>query len=459
MKKISIVFITILLLIVAILPVIGNRFMQNRVNDALMQANAYGLKLQSMKTDATYLDTKKHLEFVIEDATEFIGYINSHAHKQLPTLTASKLNGTLIGLDVAYSNIPFTKSIQLDIYPLKLSKTLQDSLESEDVHFYNKLSAFLAAKGVLCHIDYNLLNSQFKGSLKDIDERYKLHNGSDVTLQLLGTKFRGEGDLLSAKSFHSQIKTVRLEATKQREYALLALENFQAKNSFLSFENYSSAVALQKIQFLIDGTKKDVNISVSNFKTSSDALTKKERVTIDAKTAFDALNISAKKVALAVKKFHSDISVKGLAQKPFEAISTILNKTTNIKAMANKKEMQEAMLNLLAKGLQITIKDISVADVVIDKNEHYGASKLNLDMVVNADENLSKKVKIAPMELLADLKLDANTSVSQRVYDKLVQSVPMASLLSLYAKKEQKDVVFNLQVHNSKIYLNGKQIQ
>ena len=460
MKKTSIIIIVALtLLVIAILPIVGNKFMQNYIQNATTQVNKYGLKLESIKTDSTYLDTRKHLEFIIEDSSEFINYINTHAHKQLPIATKSELDGTVIGVDLKYSNIPFVKSINCDVYPLKLSQTVRDSLETEDIHFYNKLSAFLKAKGLLYHLDYNLINSKFKGYVKDINESYKLHNGSDITLKLLGTNFKGEGNLLSAKSIDSTIKIMRLEAIQKGERALLSLENFRETHTFVSFHNYKSAVECKKMHFLIDGTKKDLNISVEKLQISSNATTNKERVTMNSHTAFKALNISSKQLSLNVKKLNSDVTIKGLAQKPLEEISNLLNKTTNINAVAGQKEMQEALLKLLEKGLKIDISDVSLADVVVNKKENYGALKMNLNLLVNKDENISQKVKMSPLLLLSNLKLDSNIKLSQMMYDKLVQNSPMVGVISSYAKKEKNSVVFNIQLHNSKLSVNGKAIQ
>ena len=459
MKKTSIIIVAVILLIIAILPVVGNKFMQNYIQDAMSQVNKHGLKLESMKTDSGYLNTKKHLEFVIEDSSEFINYINTHAHKQLPTVTQSELDGTVIGVDLKYSNIPFAKSINFDMYPLKLSKTVSDSLKTEDINFYNKFSAFLEAKGLLYHVDYNLINSKFKGYVKDINEVYKLQNGSDVTIKLLGVKFKGEGDLLSAKSIDSKIKTMRLEATQKGEHALLSLEDFKENSTFVSFHDYKSAVEFKKMHFLVEGIHEDLNISVEKLQTSSNAETNKERVTMKSHTAFKALNISSKQLSLNVKKLNSDVTLKGLAQKPMEDISNLLNKTTNINAVAGQKEMQEALLKLLERGLEIDISDVSLADLVVNERENYGALKMNLNMVVNKDENISQKVKMSPLLLLSNLKLDSNIKLSQMMYDKLVQNSPMAGVISSYAKKEKKSVVFKIQLHDSKLYVNGKAIQ
>jgi len=70
MKKTSIIIVAVILLIIALLPVVGNKFMQNYIQESMSQVNKHGLKLESMKTDSGYLNTKKHLEFVIEDSSE-----------------------------------------------------------------------------------------------------------------------------------------------------------------------------------------------------------------------------------------------------------------------------------------------------------------------------------------------------------------------------------------------------
>ena len=460
MKKTPIIIVVALLLLsIAILPIVGNKFMQKYIQDATSQVNQYGLKLKSMKTDTTYLDTKKHFVFVVEDSGEFINYINTHTHNQVPLVTKSNLDGTVFGLDLKYSNIPFAKSINFDVYPLELSKKLSDSLKTEDINFYNQLSAFLDAKGLLYHLDYNLISSKFKGYVKDINESYKLHNGSDITLKLLGAKFKGKGDLLSAKRIDLKIGMMQFEASQNGEHALLFLKNFKQKSNFVSLYDYKSVLKFKKMRFLVDGTPKDINIFVGKFLTSSMATTDKKGVTIKSHTAFNAFYVNSKQLILNVKKFNGDISVKGVAQKALENISNLFTTRSNIKAIAGQKKMQEAIAKLLEKGFKVDISDISLADVVVNDKENYGGLKMKLNMRVNKDANVLQKLKMSPLLLLSNIKLNSNLKLSQKMYDKLIQNLPMVRVISSYAKKEKNSVVFNIQLHNSKLSVNGKAIQ
>jgi len=459
MKKVSIILVVAVLVVISLLPIVGNKFMQKYTEKSLTLISAQGFKLERMQTNSTYLNTKKHFEFIVEDASGLIKYINAHTLDQLSPDTQKVLNGTVIAVDLKYSNLPFAKSINADIYPIKLSKVMEDELKTEDINFYNRFAAFLQNKGLLYHIDYNLINSRFKAYVKDIDQDYHLQNGSDVKMQLIGTSFKGEGDLLSPSSFSTTIKRIYFDANQTGVKAVLYLKDFHAANKFVSFSDYDSRAAFKKMHLLISGTNDDINISVENLQTSSNAVPKGKRVNINSKSKLGELHLSSDPLSIDLEDLQSDVHIQGVQKDVLEKISEMISQTDDVNSISTQPEFQKTVMELLAKGFSIKIPNISLESLIVDKTENFGGVKIDLNLTIKEDENLSAKMKKSPLLFLSNISLGTNIKLSQKMYDKIVQNSPMAQTISSYAKKDKDDVAFKIEFKDAKLSVNGKRVQ
>ena len=167
MKK-FIIFIVVAILLAAALPIIGNKLVENSIEDRLTTLGSYGLEVSKAETTSSYLNTKKHFEFLLRDGDKFIEYLNKYSDQQIPPYVNAAFEGVLIGADVEYSNIPLSRALTVDIYPLSLSKNMMSSIKENDLDFYNYFEKFLHSKGVLYHINYNIVSEDFDGFLVDL---------------------------------------------------------------------------------------------------------------------------------------------------------------------------------------------------------------------------------------------------------------------------------------------------
>jgi len=459
MKKFSLVLVAIVLIVIGLLPIVGNKFMQKYTEDTLALLSSQGLKLESMQTNSGYLHTQKHFEFVVEDSTAFVKYIDTHSSSQLLSVKQKRLDGTLIGVDLKYSNLPFAKSIDSDIYLIALPKIIQDKLKTEDINSYNKFMTFLKEKGVLYHIEYNLINSKFKSYLKDINQNYHLQNGSEVDIKLRGITFKGKGELLSPKSLSINIQTIYFDINQTGVEALLSLKEFHARNKFTSFSDYNSFVSLSEMRFLISGINDDVNISMKNLETSSNAVPKSEKVNMNSKTKLEAMYLSSKVFNIDVSKLESNVDVEGVDKNILEKMSTMVNKADDINEIYQQQEFQKIVIALLEKGFRIKAKNISFRSLIVDKTENLGGLKIDLDLDVKKDANLSAKMQKSPLFFLSNIMLHTNIKLSSAMYEKLLQNPLMVQKLSSYAKKEKDNVLFKIEFKDDKLYVNGKVIE
>ena len=114
--RLALIFIAIISL--AMVPIIGNQLVKEKLETNLKLLTDNGIAVQKNKEKSTYLNTSRHYELVVKDTKRFLTYLSKYSAKQLPRYSSSLLSGTVIGIDIEYSNIPFTEDISVDRYPL-----------------------------------------------------------------------------------------------------------------------------------------------------------------------------------------------------------------------------------------------------------------------------------------------------------------------------------------------------
>lgn len=247
MKKI-IIFIVVAVILAAVLPIIGNKLVENSLDDRLTTLSSYGLEVSKAETDSSYLSTKKHFEFLLRDADKFVAYLNKYSDQQIPPYVNAAFEGVLIGADIEYSNIPLSKAVTINIYPLSLSKNMMSSIKEDDLDFYNYLEKFLHSKGVLYHINYNIVSEDFDGYIQDIQESHTLKDGTKLSLNLLSATFSGNGELIAPNSIISNIQTINMEIDSAKTKVTFSLDGFSSSSSFESRSTYISGGKLKKFK-------------------------------------------------------------------------------------------------------------------------------------------------------------------------------------------------------------------
>lgn len=387
MKK-SLLLVSILILIIATLPMIGNIFLKQTIDEELQRLNSSEFKILKDETDSSYLTTRRHLEVDI----------NNNNSK------------TTFGFDIEYNNLPFTKALTIDAYPLSLPSTIDASLQKRSPLFYKELNQFLKERAFLYQIKYNLIDQKFKASFKDIDQLFHLDN--NATFHLFVKKAKSSGHLLKnfrPDEFNSQIDTLSLKFISSDENVLLSLSKLAQKSSFeildAKINSYSS-------------------------------------------TSIGDISVESKKMTFDMKDMKMKVSLTNLDETLYERFSTI-------KSEAQAKEL---FTQVLAKGLELNIENFQVKHIFLDKQKDLKGFKMSLKMDVKKDALLVSKLKISPLLALTNLNIETTLRVSNEIYAKLKERGLIRPFISSYFKQEKRDMSLDLKYIDSKISLNGKQI-
>jgi len=455
MKK-SVIVVLLILVLISMLPIVGNSFMSNTIDSRLTQLKSFGLESISDDTNTSYLSTSRHFEFLLKDSHKFVNYLKQYSDAQIPPYINAMLDGVLLGADLEYSNLPFAKAVTIEIYPLSLSPEMQASISDTDIKFLAYLNKFLHSKGVLYHIEYNLLNDDFDGYVKDIKESYKLDDGLEMNLILNKVSFKGNGPLVAPKQLSSNVEKLELNAIKDKRELSLMLDKFTSKSNFESQNTYITSAEFKKIELLISGTMQDLNVSISDIKVNGSSNDQGKTAELNSKTSIKEMHFISDDMAFNFKNLDLDMALSGLNKKRYEELRLLISRNNNLNSPLSQRELQNSMFNLLEKGLVFDIANFSLKNIETQRLGALKGLEIKSKFAFKEDSALKQKVQISPLLALAGMNIDTKIRVSKEIYVEMLKNQSMLAHLFKYAKVDSDDYIFDITLIDSKIIVNGK---
>ena len=458
MKK-SLIAISLLLLGAASLPIIGNSLLKNKLDEKVVELHAHGINTQKDMTNSSYLNTVRHFEFVLEDSQEFLDYLSRYSDKQLPSYTKALLDGVSFGVDVEYSNLPFAKAIVLDIYPISLSEVLEKNIRESDPEFLGYLEKFLAAKGLLYHIEYNFLNADFKGTIKDIDVAYEIDKDNRYRVVLKGTTFSGNGELLAPKRLDTRFKEMVLTIEEDKRSVDIFLKNFKTTNNFDSKITYLTSVELQEAGMETKGTDDDGRLVIDAMRVNASSNAQGETVELNSKFSVKKLEITTQSSAAVVEKFNLDIALNKLNKKAVMKITDLLSDNNSMQSSTVDRELQNYSIALLSKGLEFNVADLSLRKMTIVEDtteKNLKGFSIKSKTTFRADPALEDKINRSPLLLVDNLTIESDMKFSKEIYAVATQGRPMLASFRTLAQEQGDKLLYKVELKNSKLSVNGK---
>ena len=459
MKKTTLIGVVLVIFIVILVPFVGNSFMQKLINENVKDLKANGLVLQRVTGENGYLNTKKHFEFVLQNADAFTNYVSAYTKTKMPSYLKKILSGATIAVDAEFSNIPFSKAITLEIYPLHLSSTLMQEMKINDPDAYKHFVHFLASKGFLYHIEYNLVSEDFNGFIKDIDDAYTFKDGAKLLMKLKGARFSGHGDIQAPQRLVLTLNKMKLDANDGTSIFSADINTLRTSSDFESVSKYTSSLKLFSINLLFKSSRDDINIILDNFDVSSKATVKNDKVALVSKSFIESLVFHSKKIDFTLTTFNSNISVNDLNKQSYENFSQLLAESKNMNKALLQQKIQNSLLTMLSHGLHVKVSDISLQNITINKADDLGSIKIQSDLKVKADKDLVAKTQVNPMLLLSNIEMDMNIKLANALYLKLIEDSPMAPTIASYTKRDADSAYFDIHFQDAKLMINDKIVQ
>ena len=457
MKKILIGLLVIVGAVV-ILPLIGNKVVENKLNTQIEVLSSNGVKVVNTSSQSSYFDSAKHYEFMLEDGDKFVAYINQFSDNQIPSYVNMMLEGMIIGMDIEYSNILFNSDVKIDIYPLTLSNETASNVKKNDTEFYQYITKFLKIKGLLYHINYDMSSNDFSGYLKDINEEYTFKDSTVTKLVLTNMTYDGSGSLLHPDEVNSKIDKIVLFSTKQNEELEFSVNNIKASSVFKSQTTYKSSANVQDIIFKLKGLEEAI-IEVKDIDIDLAANTEGAKASFSMKSSIDKFDIKSNTSNIVLDKLNYEVDLKDIDKDSFEEMRVLISKSNTMNEPALQDKIQKSMIKLLSKGLVLDIKDISIDKISLDDKKDVDAFDFNAHLEIKEDPDFLKNVNTNPKAFLQNITLDSKLRASKDFFTVINQKLPLTTMAGGFAKEVGNDYVFELKFENSKLSVNGKVLQ
>lgn len=454
MKK-SIFAVLVLLLIIVSLPSIGNTFIKNSIDKRLLELKSFGLQTSKDESVSTYFNTSRHFEFSLKDSQIFLNHLKHYSDKQIPPYVHTMLEGVLIGTDISYSNLPFAKAFEIEIYPMKLSPKISEELKLNDINFYKYTENFLQEKGVLYHIEYNLLNDDFKGYLKDINEEYILNSGTKLILSLEKAKFQGNGEILAPKELSSKVKEFHFDMSQDEKSLNIRLSNFKSTSNFESLNTYITSVDVENTFVSLKGTGNDINMSIEKLRANASSNEQGESTQLNSKTSIKRLEFSSNLEKFNMEKFNFDIALSGLDKKEYLNFTELLSQNNIMNTAKSNAALQISVMKLLSKGIVLEIADFSVEEFSQNAIETIKGFDIKTNIRLKKDKDLIQKMQLSPLMAIANISVESEIRISKEMYFKLQNNNFIPKRFDGYEKEDGDDYIFSFKFIDTKASVNG----
>ena len=415
-----------------------------------------GIEVKNVREDSRYLSTSMHYEFELRDMDKFIEFTSQYSNLQLPPYASRLLNSTIVGADLEYSNIPLTQALSLDIYPLSLSTEIMNDMKKTDESFYNYIKNFISKKGILYHINYNIVSEDFDGFIKDISENHTLKNSSKLLVNILGTSFSGNGSLIAPELLQTDAQKIMIKVLNAREEMSINLSEFSSRSTFETRTTYNSFVKLKSISLNTkDISAGDSSVNISDLALNISSTTQANKAQLNSKSSCSNINIDSKIFNLNLSNFNYEIDMSDIDKDSLEEFIVLLSKLRTNNSARVFTKIKDTTLNMLSKGIKLDIKDLSLKNIKLNGDDLKGLS-IKSTMILKEDKYLAKKIYYGPLFIAQNLDINFNFKLSKKMFSKIASVTPMAIFTQRYAKSSGDDLIFDFTFIKGEFKVNSK---
>ncbi|WP_294960781.1 DUF945 family protein [Sulfurimonas sp.] len=458
MKKILLALVVIIA-VIASLPIVGNSVVDGVLKTRISVLTSNGLELKNATTESSYLNTKKHYEFLLADGQKFIEHLNQYSDAQLPPYIDAMLSGAVVGVDLEYSNFPFSSKVLVDIYPLALPTNLSEELQQENMPFYTYVDKLLQGKGVLYHMNYYISDKLFDGYIKNIDEEYIFDNGSKMTVKLFDATYYGNGSLIAPENLQTSIAKIVIIADESGEEVRFEMNELTSSSTFESQSTYLSGAAIESISILLnEDNNSKLEASLDNIKINVSSNTQGEKAEFNAKSSIGEFKFNSKDANIGASGFNYDISLDGVDKDSYEEFRKLTSHANANNSPDFEYKLQESLKRIFSKGLSLSIADMSIKQVRIENQKPIDGFSLMAKVVLKEDADLAKKLQTAPMSLSKNLNLASTIKFSKELYAIVNEEAPITGMANSLAKEDGNNLVFEIKLNDGKLSVNDKAI-
>ena len=433
------IFLTLLLGAIVLLPAVLwyqkqtlVKRLRSEVDKILTQMQSNGFRVKTLhKSD----DSARYV-VTLRDPVAAKRFF-AHERVDIDTTALALLQGVPTEIDLRYAPNLAT-ALQSDIAPLSLPKALYEKLQAEDPDFARWLQQRLKEK--LLHITSNInaLGSAVFGDIRDVNLSYRQRK-----IALFGAHYGltlNEGKVLSVKSYIDKVKL----ADEKGDLILEKLHNTFFKTGTSAFD-YGSKSEIETLR--ADAN----NIAL---------LARKLLIETHSKTEANA-TLSSEQI-VKIKEIEAIVGGKN---ERFEGVSLItttegvdteaLRRLQEAQSRNDDEAQQQALLDLIAKGIALRLQKFAVEKLTLDK-ETVDGFYMHGSFTLPPNDN---RRLVAPQQLLSQLNASLELVLSNALYD-IASRYPQVALGTMLIPPEDRNgtKAFRIDYRHGKVRINGKRL-
>lgn len=451
-KKVLIAAAVIIALLAA-LPLIGNMSVEKMINERTAMLNANGVQVKSRDNGSSYLTTRNHYEFSLEDPVAFENYLNSFSKTQVPAYLHAMLDDVVMAADVTYSNLLINNDISLDLYPISFSKGAGDRMKTEDATLYAQMTEMLDNREFMYHMDYNAAASTFKGNIKDINKELVFQDGKTAKIVFEAATFTGSGSLVEPESVELHVKNADVDFSLPEDAAMkLTLYNLESSSSFGAKNSFSLNYKADALHFSFADSQTNVRVDASEMTTLSNSKVENAKLATTVNATVKHFKLQDQNGSLELENFMFEMDADNIDEAAYEAFQKASDQ-----AGVSSQHTLLASLGVVSKGFNLHVNRLSVDKIAIKDSGLMDGFDHKVDIIVKEDDKLIQKMQMTPMVLVQNIDINAKLQFASAFYS-FMQAQGNLAMADMFAKKEGDTVLFDITLHDGKAIVNGQSL-
>jgi len=454
MSKKIIIIAAVLVAIIAALPLVGNMGVKKIIDERIVMLESNGLKIESSDNGSSYLETKAHYEFTLEDPVALQNYLATLSKAQVPAYMHAMLDDVVMGADVSYSNLVLNSDVTLDLYPVAFTKESGERMKAEDATLYEQMIAMLENREFMYHMDYDVSASTFKGYIKDINRELAFKDGKKAKIIFEAANFYGKGTLVEPESVTLKVKNADVDFSLPEDAKMkLSMRNLTSNSMFSAKNSFDLDYEAEGLHFYFKDSLNEIEIEATEMKTVSDSKVVNGKLST-------AINASVKQFKLQDQ--NGSLELQGLtfvmdANNIDEAAYEAFQKASE-QAGTTSQHTMLASLGVVSKGFELHIDEFSVEKIAIKESGLMDGFNHKIDLTIKPDDQLVQKMQMTPMALIQNINVDAKLKFADAFYTYIKAQGANLVIADSFVKHDGGNALFDILLQDGKITVNGQSL-
>lgn len=444
MKKIAAGAMGIILIAILYYFSLGSSQLTNEfkstVDQELTNLQSHGFSIE----DRTVEEKSEHFVLVFDDTDTITNYLNAQG-AAITVEEAASLKGLKFGVDLDYLKDAYS-SISFDLYPTALPDTFsQGDLDKQDKEILSKLEELLTKRTFLVHVDINKLLDGFKGSMKDIDERFG-DTGEIISVKMESLLFTGDIKEDKITSVNQTLKSFLIHAEDELDIAFSDIKSRYILHGPTTYDT-STDYSIEKILFN-EASKQ--SIEINKIKAETKTTIQNDLAESMLNTTVESVQVNKDSQLNKLSNIRLDMSAGNLDIKAFEQLQQI--------NMQDDTQIDKLTQQILSRGPTFKVSKLSV-EKLHTQNQDIQGFDMDARFEVAKDLDLTS-LQTNPMLALASMSAHLNLNLSESLHT-FLSTHPQAliAMMMFQPKDENGKKVYQIILENGTLSVNGVPMQ